>query len=255
MAIERFIENTSVFTREELMSACGSGQVNSNLLSKAKKAGKVIPVTRSVYASNTGRYRANETSPYLIAAKLGHKIVFAYGTALGLLTGRQDVSFQISFYSGRARRRIAWGDWEFIGYPRPVGLKTCERRLADGTVARITSKEQTICDCLSHPNRCGGTESLLRSLSAMEFVDSGALADMAAEGSKTLSAKVGWLLSEKLDDWNVSEGTIAKLKKVIAGSGPFYFSKKHEVVEGGWDAKWRLYFPSTVADHERWLSE
>lgn len=255
MAIEQYLENTPVFTRAELMAACGEGQVNSTLLSKAKKTGKVFSVTRNVYVSNTGRYRAAEANPYLVAIKISNPAVFAYDTALGLLTGQQDVSFRISSYSNKARKSIEWNGREFTYYPLPANLQVRERRLADGTVIRFTSKEQTICDCLSHPDRCGGIETLLRSLATLEFIDSETLADIAVAGSKSLVAKVGWLLSQQKNDWSVPDETIDRLHQIIEGNGPFYFSKVHKTVEGGWNARWRLYFPGAIEDYERWLNE
>ena len=251
--IEGYIETHPVFTRQELMDSCGDTQNNANLLYRAKRAGKVISIARGVYASNTGRYRANEASPYAVAEKLGTDVVFAYNSALSLLVGTHDVTSRVVFYANSTERRIKWGGHEYVGYPKPDGVSTKERRLPDGTSVRFTDKEQTILDCLTRPDRCGGSEALLRSLSAIEFVDAARLANEAMNHSKSLAAKLGWLLDAKKGEWSVSESVLERLREEISGRGPFYFTRSHDVVADSWYGKWRLYLPASVAECERWL--
>ena len=140
--IEGYIETHPVFTRQELMDSCGDTQNNANLLYRAKRAGKVASIARGVYASNTGRYRANEASPYAVAEKLGTDVVLAYNSALSLLVGTHDVTSRVVFYTNSTERRIKWGGHEYVGYPKPDGVSTKERRLPDGTSVRFTDKEQ-----------------------------------------------------------------------------------------------------------------
>lgn len=251
--IEDYIENHPVFTRQGLMDSCGSTQANANLLSRAKKVGKVVSVARGVYASNTGRYRANEVSPYAIAEKLGAGAVFAYNSALALLVGTHDVTSRVVFYTDSVERRIDWGNHEYVGYAKPDGISTKKHRLPDGSLVVFTDKEQTIIDCLARPDRCGGAEAFLRSLSAIEFVDAEKLAGKASAHSKSVSAKLGWLLDAKRDAWDISDGVLERLSEEIAGKGPFYFARAHEVVDGSWCAKWRLYLPAPESECERWL--
>lgn len=251
--IEEYIENHPVFTRKELMDSCGKTQNNANLLFRAKKAGKVIPVARGVYASNTGRFRAEETSPYDVAKKLGRNVVFAYGSALALLVGAHDATSRIAFYTDSAERHIEWGGYEYIGYPMPEGISTKGRRLPNGTSVRFTDKEQTVLDCLVRPDRCGGAEALLRSMSVIEFVDADKLTDGALKRSKSVVAKLGWILDAKKDEWGISNDDVEKLRKEVAGKGPFYFARSHDAIEGSWCSKWRLYLPAPERECERWI--
>lgn len=251
--IEEFLETHPVFTRQELMSCCGDTQNNANLLYRAKRAGKVISITRGVYASNTGRYRANEANPYAVAAKIGANVVFAYSSALSLLVGNHDITSRVVFYTDSVKRRIEWGGYEYVGYPKPGRVSARERRLPDGTPVKFTDKEQTILDCLTRPDRCGGAEALLRSLSAIEFVDADKLANCAIGHSKSLVAKLGWLLDEKKDEWPVPESVLERLREEISGKGPFYFTRSHDVVTDSWCGKWRLYLPASVTECEEWL--
>lgn len=251
--IEEFIENHPVFTRQELLDACGDNQTNSNLLSRAKKSGKVVSIVKGVYASNTGRYRANETSPYAVANKLGEDVTYAYGSALSLLTGSHDVSYRVVFFSRGRSIKLNWNGREYIGYPSPEYMSIRERRLPDGVSVRFTDKEQTILDCLSRPDRCGGAEALLRGLSAIAFVDTDRLVDGTISRSMSTVAKLGWLLESKRKDWDVPKEALDKLQQEIAGRGPFYFSRRHEIFEDSWCSKWRLYLPASEEECERWL--
>ncbi len=253
--IEDYIENNPVFTRRELMDGCGDTQTNANLLSRAKKAGKVVPVARGVYASNTGRFRASEASPYAIAQKLGKDVVFAYSSALALLVGTHDVTSRMTFYADSAERRVDWGGHEYVSYSKPDAVSARRRRLPDGTTVVFTDKEQTIIDCLARPDRCGGAEALLRSLSAIEYVDAEKLADKASARSKSVSAKLGWIFEAKREAWNVPGSVIEKLREKVSGKGPFYFARTHDAADGSWCAGWRLYLPASERECERWIEE
>lgn len=235
------------------MGSCGNTQNNANLLFRAKKAGKVVSVTRGVYASNTGRFRASEVNPYSVANKLGIDVVFAYSSALALLTGTHDITPRVVFYTNSTERHIEWGGYEYIGYPKAEAVSTKNHRFPDGTLVRFTDKEQTILDCLARPDRCGGAEALFRSLSAIEFVNAGRLADGALKLSKSVSAKLGWILDTKKNEWSVPNAIIERLRGEVSGKGPFYFARSHNVVNDSWCSEWRLYLPASEEECERWI--
>lgn len=251
--IGSYIEEHPVFTRQELMDSCGNTQNNANLLFRAKKAGKVVSIARGVYASNTGRFRADEVNPYAVAKKVGKRVVFAYSSALALLTGTHDVTSRVTFYTDSTKKHVEWGGHEYIGYPRSGAVSFKERRLPDGVLVRFTDKEQTIFDCLARPDRCGGAEVFLRSLSTIEFVDADKLADDALMFSKSVSAKLGWILDIKREEWGVSAEVITMLRREVSGKGPFYFMRSHNVTDGSWCGKWRLYLPAAEEECERWI--
>lgn len=251
MAVKEFLENTPVFTAQELFATVGRTQANANLLSRAKRAGKVLSPMREVYVSNTGRFRASETSPYEIAANLGSNVVFAYDSALDLLVGLHNITHTTSFYADEAPRDFVFLNRRYRRFAKPRHIRTRSLRRMRAS-ALVTTKEQTIVDCLGKPARCGGAEALLRSLSAVEYVDERALADLALAAGPAVSAKCGWLLERKRDAWGIDRKTIDALRE-RAGGGPAYFDKTSRLPRAPWSARWRLYLPAPEEEMERWL--
>ncbi|WP_172623377.1 type IV toxin-antitoxin system AbiEi family antitoxin domain-containing protein [Arabiibacter massiliensis] len=253
MAAKDFLENTAAFTIEEYFDAVGRSPANANLLSRAKGAGKVLSPMRGAYVSNTGRYRAHEADPYLVATKLGSDVVFAYDSALALHVGLHNATTTTSFYAtGRALDLVFLGR-TYRRYPRPSRDPLVKRmRRAGAGVIAATSKEQTIIDCLQRPDRCGGVEALFRSLSVVRFVDSEVLADLASGAGASVSARCGWVLERKQEAWDVPAASIEALREA-ASSGPLYFGSTSHLASAEWDGAWNLYLPAPSEDMEGWL--
>ncbi len=252
MAIKDFIENTAVFTRTELLAAAGDSQTNLNLLSEAVGSGRVRRVTRNVYVSDSGRYRAAEASPYLVADKLGEGVVFNYSSALNILVGLHNVTGQISLYSDVSRRKtIEFLGKVYIQYPRPEYLAVRTHALPSQQMITLTDKEQTMVDCLAHPERCGGLESFLRSVSALNFIDPDHLLDLIRPESASVRARCGWLLDTMDARWSVPSDVLDRIRATL-GHGPYYFEGKRTST-AGWVGKWRLYLPAPVSEVEGWL--
>lgn len=252
MAIKDFIENTAVFTRTELLAATGNSQTNLNLLSEAVSSGRVRRVTRNVYASDSGRYRAAEANPYLVADKLGEGVVFNYSSALNILVGLHNVTGQISLYSDVSRKKtIEFLGKVYIQYPRPEYLAVRTHMLPSRQMTTLTDKEQTIVDCLAHPERCGGLESFLRSISALNFIDSDHLLDLVKPEGASVKARCGWLLDTLSTRWSVSSDVLDQIQAALR-RGPYYFEGKRTSM-AGWVRKWHLYLPAPVSEVESWL--
>ena len=55
----------------------------------------------------------------------------------------------------------------------------------------VTTREQTLFDCLNHPEREGGIEEAVRSLSAVPHLDAERAAALALADSASMAARTG----------------------------------------------------------------
>ena len=117
---------------------------------------------------------------------------------------------------------------------------------------RATTRERTILDCLESPGKAGGTEEVVRSLTAFAYVDVAALSAMARGKGPSAAARIGWLLTAKADDWHVDSAVLRQLKDAIA-TGPYRFGRP-QGGEGGFSAEWRLILPDTNEEVTSWIT-
>ena len=254
MAIRRFLEETEVFTPAELLAACGDGSTNRNLLSRAVKRGSAVRIAPGLYASNTGGRRALDADPFLIVEKAAPDAVFCYETALSFFAGQQDVSRHVSFYSSVRKRGFRWSGMTYRAFPMPPAIDTTVTLYGFARTAVSTSLEQTVVDCLAHPLRAGGTEAFLRCMSNVVFLNAAKLVDLALAAGPSTSAKAGWLLERRADDWEVSAAQLERLASSLS-AGPYFFAGRDAAKWGSWNARWRLYLPDQEENLERWLRE
>lgn len=81
----------------------------------------------------------------------------------------------------------------------------------------VTTREQTVFDCLKHPEWAGGIEEVVRYLSALPYLDASKTAKLALTDSASMAARVGWLLEAKSEEWHVPPETLDLLRAASAG--------------------------------------
>ncbi len=117
-------------------------------------------------------------------------------------------------------------------FSRQIPLETQQLRgKAFGSIL-TTTREQTIVDCLTYPERSGGIEEVIRSLSTFPYVDQDALMELLEGESASLKSRVGWLIDMKRDTWRTESIVIDELKSEI-GTGPVRLDKQSGVSNGG----------------------
>ncbi len=115
-----------------------------------------------------------------------------------------------------------------------------------------TTREQTVIDCLGRPALAGGAEEAVRSLTAFVYLDVGELIGLAADAGPSMASRVGWLLSEKKDEWHVSEESLSMLEERL-GPGPYRLGPASAKLTG-WVARWRLIVPGDEEEVMSWIT-
>ncbi len=251
-AISKFIGTHAVFTTRELIEACGDGQNSRNMLHLAKETGKVRQVRRGLYVSSMGRYEHFAPPYQAIVAKAASDAVLCHTSAFSLFLGSQDIVTEAPFYTKTAARPFAFDGVQYVPVPMPA--TPVEQRLYQllgGFSVIGTTKERTIVDALAVPGHSGGVEAVLRRLAAVKYVDVDGVVGIALRLGPSVCARLGWVLERRSEQWHVSDGPIASLKRAV-GRGPYRFGTIRG--DSAFDSAWRLILQYDVETMEEWLN-
>jgi len=255
MAIMGYLDTHHVFTLQEFTRTFPDSVTDRNLLIRAVGNGRVDRVRRGVYVSRTGQFGHTEADPFDVAQAVAHDAIFCYLSALQLHGVLHNVVTVTQFYTAQ---RLSCFDYSRHTYvPRRIPsapIDTQTLLTPRGFSYRVTTREQTIVDCITTPALAGGPESLLRSLSGMTYVDPAKLAGLIGSASRNTRAKLGWLLSVKRDEWAVPDALLEELKDSVRG-GPYYFWSSRPPKDNQWVNKWKVYLPYPEQEMITWLNQ
>lgn len=251
MGVKEYLEKTPVFTIEEFKSEFPT-VTGYNLLSRAVGAGKALRVSRGLYASSTGQYAGVMQDRYRIAAKLASDAVIAFHSALDLHGIAHSTTARVQYYSGTNRKALVFQGNAYERYPVYQGMEVATqimRAQAYGEVL-VSTKEQTLVDCLTHLGRGGGPEEVLRSLSGLPYVDIEEIKAITSYVSDTAVARIGWLIDQKREGWGIREGDLRYFNSRLKAKS-YRFAP---VANGdcGWSKKLRLILPTSESEMREW---
>ena len=250
MKFSEYIRSHHVFTVEDLLAASDSPAAAKQQLKEAAASGSVERVRRGLYASNSGRFEGAGVDPYEVVAALDAGAILSYHSALEAHGVAHNVGFECRFRTDAARSPFSFRSMRYV--PHPAGADVLSQRLrgrAFGSVL-VTTREQTLFDCLKHPEWAGGIEEAVRSLSAMPYLDAEKAADLALADSASMAARAGWLLAARSEAWRVPEGVIERLREASAGT----VSKlnKRATATRGWSREWNMRLPESEEEVASW---
>ncbi|MDR3305005.1 MAG: hypothetical protein LBS85_03090 [Clostridiales Family XIII bacterium] len=252
MGVKEYLETTSVFTIDEFRESFPT-VTGYNLLSRAVHSGKVLHITRGLYASNTGRYTGVRQDRFRIASKMAPDVVFLYHSALELLGAAHSVSNLVQYCSAGKRKTSVFQGNTYKQYSiannENIMVQTT-RAPAFGEVS-VTAKEQTLIDCLSYIGRGGGSEEVLRSLAGFPYIDVNAIKNRADTLNASAIARIGWLLEQKQQTWNVNAKDLDYLQDRLAGNAYRFVSRTNP--DSGWSKRWKLILPASEYEMREWV--
>lgn len=251
MKFTEYIRSHHVFAVEDLLVASDSPAAARQQLKDAVSSGAVERVRRGLYASNSGRFEGAGVDPYEVVAALDAEAVLSYHSALEAHGVAHNVGFECRFRTGAARSPFAFRDVRYIPHPADAGtLNQRIRGKAFGSVL-VTTREQTLFDCLKHPEWAGGIEEAVRSLSAMPYLDTERVVALALADSASMAARVGWLLEARSEAWRVPKDVLERLREASAGT----VSKldKRATTTRGWLREWNMRLPESTEEVASWV--
>lgn len=251
MKFNEYISTHHVFGTEALLEEADSRSAARQQLKEATAKGAVARVRRGLYISNAPRFADSGVDPYEVVSALDPDAVLSYHSALEAHGVAHNMGFECRFRTGVAKSPFSFGSIRYIPHPAEGGVpRQRVRGRATGTVY-VTTREQTVFDCLKHPEWAGGIEEAVRSLSALPYLDSGKAAGLALADSASMAARVGWLLEAKSEDWRVPPEVLDLLRSASAGVA----SKldKRAPSSRGWAKGWSMCLPDTEEEVASWV--
>lgn len=232
------------------MAECDSPASLKDQLRLACADGRIERVRRGFYSSNCGRNIASESDPFEIVAAMDPGATLVLHSALEAYGVAHSRSFVVDFESDMVRSSFEYRNITFRPRRRRNGIAIRSLRSRNGRIS-VTTKEQTVLDCLEAPSAALGSEEVVRSVTAFQYLNCERLAEMAIEAGSSMVAKTGWLLQEKRDDWEVGEDLLNKLSGFL-GRGPYRFDRGSKTL--GWSKEWRLCLPEETKEMKSWVT-
>lgn len=252
MKFKEYISKHHVFTTEGLLRSVDSEASAKQQLKLALASGSIERVRRGLYASHAGRFEGAGVDPYEVVAALDPDAVLSYHSALEAHGVAHNVGFECRFRTDAARTAFSYKGVRYTPHPAETDVLTQRVRASAFGSAFVASREQTIFDCLKHPEWSGGIEEAVRSLSALPYVDFALVAKLAEEDSASMAARVGWLLDAKSGQWRVSSDALQGL--LAASKGVVSKLDKNSTVTRGWLRKWNMRLPESGEEVRSWIS-
>lgn len=251
MKFSEYINTHHVFATADLMSAMDSQSAAEEQLRLAVRSGAVERARRGLLVSNHGRFENSAVAPFEVVLALDGNAILSYHSALEEHGVAHSTGFVCSF-----RSNLIGSGFSFRGVDyKPCGpVDGVRARPMGGVSGRylVTTREQTVVDCLGKPALAGGVEEVVRSLTAFVYVDVDELVEMAIGDGPSMASRVGWLLSEKKSEWHVRDEALEALKGAL-GSGPYRLGRAVGQVSG-WSARWKLILPDGSEEVESWIT-
>jgi predicted transcriptional regulator of viral defense system len=261
MKHDGFFRKHPVFTGKELsdhLSSLGEvgGRAQEALLAYHRKAGRVIPVRRGLYAvippgADPDSYLVD---PFLVAAKLTPDAVLSHHTALEFHGKAYSVHTHFTYSASRPLRPLTFRGHVFRGTrfrqallrlgKELFGVSTSERA---GQKLKVTSLERTLVDVLDRPDLSGSWEEIWRSLESVEFFDLDKVVEYALLlGNATTGAKVGFFLDQHRQTLMVEDHHLNLLHDMRPRQ-PHYLNRSKRK-SGRFVSEWNLVIPREVLE-------
>ena len=252
MKFRDYIEQTHVFTNQQLVESCALSAASvKTVLKRAVEAGGIERVRRGLYVSRTGRFATGNVDPFELVFALDADAVLSFHSALEAHGVAHNVVSTCQFRSTAVKVRFEYSGIAYVPYAFAESAPMQKLRGRSGLRIAVTTREQTIVDCLNHPERCGGIEEALMSVSLFPYIDLDALLGLVSESSASLAARTGWLLEQKAGDWRVPSDVLEKLSAMASG-GPYKLDKNSRRSQG-WSRRWKLCLPAYEEEVESWV--
>jgi predicted transcriptional regulator of viral defense system len=252
MQFADFVSNNPVFTTSALLDAADNAPSAHVALSRAVKSGKVLKIRSGLYASQVGRFQGSNPDPFLVATTLCQDAVFAYHSALVLHGLAHSASSTVQFLCANPPTSFSFQGIAYKGMPaRPDAATEVVSAKAYGTV-RVTTREQTLVDCMARPRLAGGIEEVVRSFAGLPYADIGAIMDCLKACPPSVAARIGWYLEANQNRWHVPKDTLAAIKELLPRRASYKLDSTYKRF-CSYSATWQLSLPAPDDEISSWM--
>lgn len=253
-----FFEN-KIFTFEQFAKTMANPLPTCRvMLNQHLKRGNIVRIKQGLYASipsgaDAGQYPID---PYAIISMLAPDALIAYHTALQFHGIAYSLHFQYVYESIKKIRNFQFrGDrFKVTKYPKSLHKDKhfifTEEIDHHGFKIRVTQLERTLVDTLDRINLSGGLEEVWRSLRNIQKANVDNIIEYTLLlGNATTTAKIGFYLRLRQQEWSINEHYFVKLKKYLPHS-VHYLDRKSKG-KGKYVKEWRIVVPYELIE-EGW---
>lgn len=256
MKAEAFLAAHPVFSRAELAAVLhhqkrADATIDSHL-KRWRRLSRVARVKPGVFVRLDAASAADHVEPDYIAlaSRMAPDAVVGYHTALEAHGVAQSLFERLTFVTWTKAKSTSFRGRRFVPVrPRASliaarrGEPWVERMDRAGLEIHVTTIERTVADVLDRPDLAGGIEETWRSISAVPALDTTALEQyVAALGSATLAARVGFFLEQRREELVVPDTVLDRLRKRIPRA-PVFMDRR---LKGHLVATWALIVPDAI---------
>jgi len=252
MSFTEFIANYQVFTPQMLLEETGGSPSVSVALSRAVKSGKVIKVRTGLYVSQSGRFQGAQADPYLIATVFRPDAVFTHHSALVLHGLAHSISNLIQFMTNNASPAFTYQVFELTSRVLRQNAKTeALHARAYGSVT-VTTREQTLVDCMAKIGMAGGAEEVVRSFAGLPYADINAILSCLEQCPPSVASRIGWYLEANQERWAVPDKTLATIESMLSQKASYKLDPTYKHFDA-YSAKWHLSLPASDETIGSWM--
>lgn len=226
--LQQFLRKNPIFTYDAFARAISDDHERSKNTVKALLAhhiqqGHIVRVRRRLFAAIPigADSKAYPINPYLIAGYATSDAVIAYHSALSFHQMAYSASYRFIYLTQHQSSRFSFRSESYEGVRFPASLlqqyqENIFVRTEDvqGLNVRVTSLERTLVDVLDKPKLGGGWEEIWRSLEMIDRIKINQVVEYALLlNNATTIAKVGFYLSQRQKELNVSSDVLLELGK------------------------------------------
>lgn len=226
--LQKFLRKNPIFTYDTFARMISGDRIRSKntiktLLEHHIQQGHIVRVRRRLFASipvgaDSETYPIN---PYLVAGYATPDSVIAYHTALSFYQMAYSASYRFTYLTQHQSSNFNFRSESYEGVRLSASLVRKQQanifiRTEDvqGLNVRVTSIERTLVDVLDKPKFGGGWEEIWRSLDMIDRVKINQIIEyVLLLNNATTVAKVGFYLSQRQKELNVSSEELLVLRK------------------------------------------
>jgi predicted transcriptional regulator of viral defense system len=234
--LQQFLRKNPIFTYDTFVRIITGDHERSRNTVKALLAhhiqqGHIVRVRRRLFAAIPvgADAKSYPVNPYLIAGYATPDAVIAYHSALSFYQMAYSASYRFIYLTQHQSNSFNFRSESYEGIRFPASLMHQHQENifvhtedVQGLNVKVTSLERTLVDVLDKPKFGGGWEEIWRSLEMIDRLKINQVVEYALLlDNATTIAKVGFYLSQRRQELNVSSEVLLELRKACPRS-PHY---------------------------------
>ncbi|MDR1015459.1 MAG: hypothetical protein LBL86_10875 [Coriobacteriales bacterium] len=252
MLFTDYISQNQTFTTAGMLDVVGNEPSVRVALSRAVKAGRVLKVRTGLYVSQSGRFQGVKADPHLVAATLFPDATFVYHSALELHGLAHATSSLVQYMCNNPPASFSFQGVVYKGLTaRPDTVAEAVTSRAFGTV-KVTTREQTLVDCMARVGLAGGLEEVVRSFAGLPYADVNAIMLCLRAYPPSVAARVGWYLDGNQKRWSVADNMLAAIEQTLPARASYKLDPTYRQFEG-YAARWHLNLPARAEEIRKWM--